>query len=188
MANRRITRILLTCGMLLISVCMSTAKPRASTLECEKIDKQEDIKFETSYELLIDKFKELKATKEEKERLKAEEEQRIKEQQEIESKTKIFRLTFYTSSQNENGGDKPTASGVELGNYQLLANNTYKLGTIINLDGYGELKVLDRGSDIFDSNINLDVFIPREYGENYSHYIKRVHNMGVQHVKGYIVE
>ena len=191
MANRRITRLLLTSGVLLISMCMSTAKPRASTLECEKIDKQEDIKFKTSYELLKEKFEELQAIKEEKERLRIEEEQKIKEQQkqqEIESRTKIFRLTFYTSSPNENGGDKPTASGVELGNYRLLANNTYKLGTIINLDGYGELKVLDRGSSIFDSNINLDVFIPREYGESYSQYIRRVRNMGVQYVKGYIVE
>ena len=191
MANRRITRLLLTSGVLLVSMCTSTAKPSASTLECEIIDKQEDIKFKTNYELLIDKFKKLKATKEEKERLRIEEEQKIKEQQkqqEIESKTKIFRLTFYTSSPNENGGDKPTASGAKLGDYKLLASNVYKLGTVINLDGYGELQVLDRGSSIFNNDINLDVFIPREYGESYSHYIKRVHDMGVQYVKGYIVE
>lgn len=97
-----------------------------------------------------------------------------------------FILTFYTSLNCENGYGAVTCRGENLVE-GIVASNYYPLGTIINLDKYGEVIVADRGSKNFNSNNRLDVYIPREYGESEYQYYKRVNKMGKQKVKGKIL-
>lgn len=103
-------------------------------------------------------------------------------------KWKTFTLTFYTSLPSENGGWSLTASGKKISNIPkpMIANNYYPLGSKIYLEGYGLLKVEDRGGKDFNSSTGLDIYIPRHKGESASSYYRRVNNMGRKKVRGYL--
>jgi 3D (Asp-Asp-Asp) domain-containing protein len=123
-----------------------------------------------------------------------EETNKIKKQKQEEGKKENepewqeFILTFYSSLNCENGFGNKTCTGEKL--YDgLVASNYYRLNTRIQLEGWGEVTVGDRGSDrYFNNDYRLDVYIPKEQGESDSHYFKRVNNMGKIKVKGYIVK
>lgn len=99
-----------------------------------------------------------------------------------------FEITFYTSSKEENGSHNITASGEKLGNEMLLASNVYPFGTVIYLEGYGELIVKDRGGKEFNSYNRVDVYIPINKGESYSDYKKRALEYGRKIVKGKVIK
>lgn len=98
-----------------------------------------------------------------------------------------FTLSFYTSLTKENS----SAGGITCEMIPLrepmVANNVLPLNTIINLEGYGEVIVKDHGSYRFDNPNRLDVFVARNEGESDRRYYKRVNRMGIQKVKGYII-
>lgn len=97
-------------------------------------------------------------------------------------------LTFYTSLEEENGGYKGiNCLGKKL-TPGMVANNVLPLGTEIYTNEFGTLTVYDRGGNNFDTIHRLDVYIPRNDGENDREYLKRVNNMGKVKVKGYIVK
>lgn len=98
---------------------------------------------------------------------------------------RTFILTFYTNLASENGGYGSTASGESL-RYGMVASNTYGLGTRIYLEGFGNMRVADRGGSSFNSSNRLDVFIPRRAGESNGAYYRRVNSMGIRRVTGYI--
>ncbi|EKQ58077.1 MULTISPECIES: 3D domain-containing protein [unclassified Clostridium] len=119
--------------------------------------------------------------------------QQVKEIEETPKKSepewKDFTLTFYTSLDSENSSAGPvTCQGKPL-SPGGVANNVMPLNTKIYLEGYGQVVVNDRGSDkYFGVDNRLDVFIEREPGESDRQYFKRVNNLGVQKVKGYILK
>lgn len=127
----------------------------------------------------------------EKDKKKELELKKLKEEEEKNKKPepKEFILTFYTSLKCENSSagavtcqNKPLVSGG-------VANNVIPLNTKIYLEGYGQVVVNDKGSDkYFGVDNRLDVYIPREPGENDEHYLQRVNNYGVKKVQGYIVQ
>lgn len=123
--------------------------------------------------------------KAEEERLRKEKE--LEEQKKNEPEWQEFVLTFYTSLNSENGYGSITCTGSKL--YDgLVASNYYKLNTKIQLQGWGEVIVGDRGGSNFNNDFRLDVFVPKESNESDSHYYSRVNNMGKVKVKGYIVK
>ncbi|EHJ01024.1 MULTISPECIES: 3D domain-containing protein [unclassified Clostridium] len=116
--------------------------------------------------------------------LKKEQKDKINEQE-----SKEFTLTFYTSLKSENS----SAGAVTCENKPLtpggVANNILPLNTKIYLEGYGQVVVNDRGSNkYFNVDNKLDVYIPREPGENDKQYFRRVNDYGIQKVKGYIIK
>ena len=104
-------------------------------------------------------------------------------------KTILFKLSFYTTLPSENGGYSVTAGGENLiGLKNAVASNYYPLGTKIYLDGFGTVRVADRGGSNFNSSTRLDVLIQRKEGESNTAYLQRVNNMGIQTIEGYIVK
>lgn len=101
---------------------------------------------------------------------------------------KEFTVTYYTSMPNENSllYGSVNCIGEPLGSEMMIASNYYPLYTKINLDGYGELEVRDRGSSRFDCDNRIDLYIPILEGENSNTYYKRVQSMGVDKVIGFI--
>ena len=112
----------------------------------------------------------------------------IKRQEEVVESTMDFILTFYTSLDCENGyGNGITCTGSKM--YDgIVANNILKLGTIIKLDGFGEVTVGDRGGRNFNTSNRLDVYIPKLSSESNSEYYRRVQKMGKIVVKGRIIK
>lgn len=98
---------------------------------------------------------------------------------------KTFRLSFYTNLPSENGGYTITASGKSL-RYGMAASNYYSIGKDIYLEGMGTFTVEDRGGPNFNNSTRLDILIPRKSGESNSTYLRRVNNMGLKNVKGYV--
>lgn len=98
---------------------------------------------------------------------------------------KTFTLSFYTNLPSENGGWSITASGQSL-KYGMAASNYYSIGKKIQLEGWGEFTIEDRGGSNFNNSTRLDIFIPRKSGESNSTYLNRVNKMGHQSVKGYV--
>lgn len=101
-----------------------------------------------------------------------------------------FELTFYSNLDMENysgcGGITSTGNKLFDG---VVASNYYKINTKIKLQGWGEVTVLDRGSDkYFNNDYRLDVYIPRESNESDSHYYSRVNKMGKVKVKGIVLK
>lgn len=100
-----------------------------------------------------------------------------------------FKLSFYTTLPEHNGGYTKTASGESIvGLKNVVASNYYPLGTKIYLEGFGTVRVADRGGPDFNSSVRLDVLIQRKSGESNKEYTARVWDMGRQTVSGYIVE
>lgn len=97
-----------------------------------------------------------------------------------------LKLTFYTDLNCENteeyGGVDAVGNDLTFG---TVANNYYPIGTEIKI-GDNNFTVTDRGGNGFNNYYNLDVFIPREYGENDDDYYTRINYMGVKEVVGYI--
>lgn len=129
----------------------------------------------------------------ENEKKKAEEE-RLRKEKELEEqkKNKIewqeFILTFYSSSNSENGYGAITSQGKRLSRGGV-ANNVIPQNTKIYLDKWGEVVVNDKGSNKhFSVDNRLDVYIEREAGESDSEYVRRVNSYGRQRVKGYIIK
>ena len=97
-----------------------------------------------------------------------------------------FKCTYYTSLPSENGGYTVTCEGKPLeGN--IVANNTLPLGTKILLNDT-VYTVSDRGSSRFDNINRLDVLVERNPGESDEEYLKRVNNLGVEYIEGYIIK
>lgn len=100
-----------------------------------------------------------------------------------------FKLSFYTTLPEHNGGYMKTASGENIvGLKNVVASNYYPLGTKIYLEGFGTVRVADRGGSDFNSSIRLDVLIQRKSGESNAEYAARVWDMGRQTINGYIVK
>ncbi len=100
-----------------------------------------------------------------------------------------FKLSFYTTLPEHNGGYTKTASGESIaGLKNVVASNYYPLGTKIYLEGFGTVRVADRGGSDFNSSIRLDVLIQRKNGESNAEYAARVWDMGRQTISGYIVK
>lgn len=100
-----------------------------------------------------------------------------------------FKLSFYTTLPEHNGGYTKTASGESIvGLKNVVASNYYPLGTKIYLEGFGTVRVADRGGPDFNSSIRLDVLIQRKSGESNKEYAARVWDMGRQTISGYIVK
>lgn len=98
---------------------------------------------------------------------------------------RTFSITFYTDLPEENGGNVYTASGERL-SAGMVASNVYSLGTRIYLEGYGTVRVADRGGSSFNSSSRLDLFVPRLPGESNARYKSRVNSMGRVTVRGYV--
>lgn len=123
----------------------------------------------------------------ENEKKKAEEQEQKEIEKNDEPEWQEFVLTYYTSLNSENGYGSITCTGSKL--YDgLVASNYYKLNTKIQLQGWGEVTVGDRGGSNFNNDFRLDVFVPKNPNESDSHYFKRVNNMGKVKVKGRIVK
>lgn len=151
-------------------------------LERRKLEKDPEIKKqrELEKEIQLQKQKEIEIQK-----------QKEKENEEKKNKLeyKEFILTFYTSLECENS----SAGAVTCQNKPLMpggvANNVIPQNTKIHLEGYGQVTVNDRGSDkYFGVDNRLDVYIPREPGENDQQYSRRVNSYGIQKVQGYIIK
>ena len=136
----------------------------------------------------LDRLEEERIKKEEAERIAAEEKKR-QEQERKSSLNKIFKLSFYTTLPEENGGYTNMANGKPIvGAYNVVASNYYPLGTKIYLEGFGTMVVSDRGGSAFNSSDRLDVLIQRREGESVANYKARVRKLGRQQIPGKIVD
>lgn len=136
----------------------------------------------------LDKLEEERIKKEEAERAKIEKQEREKREREA-SLNKVFKLSFYTTLPEENGGHSNMANGKPIvGAYNVVASNYYPLGTKIYLEGFGTMVVSDRGGSAFNSSARLDVLIQRREGESTADYKARVRKLGRQEVSGKIIK
>ena len=136
----------------------------------------------------LDRLEEERVKKEEAERMATEEKKR-QEQERKSSLNKIFKLSFYTTLPEENGGYTNMANGKPIvGAYNVVASNYYPLGTKIYLEGFGTMVVSDRGGSAFNSSDRLDVLIQRREGESVANYKARVRKLGRQQISGKIVD
>lgn len=136
----------------------------------------------------LDRLEEERIKKEEAERMAAEEKKR-QEQERKSSLNKIFKLSFYTTLPEENGGHTNMANGKPIVEaYNVVASNYYPLGTKIYLEGFGTMVVSDRGGSAFNSPDRLDVLIQRREGESVANYKARVRKLGRQQISGKIVD
>ena len=178
-------------------VSPSTITPvhnKAMQIAEKRVDNNEMVEIQ---DLRLKKFMEqVEKDKAELEKKKAEEEAKkqkekeLEEQKKKEPQWKEFELTFYSNLDMENysGCGGVTSTGNKLFD-GVVASNYYKINTKIKLQGWGEVTVLDRGSDkYFNNDYRLDVYIPREHGESDSHYLSRVNKMGRVKVKGCILK
>ena len=141
----------------------------------------------------LDRLEEERVKKEESERARIEEKEREKKEKEKQEReaslNKIFKLSFYTTLPEENGGHANMANGKPiLGAYNVVASNYYPLGTKIYLEGFGTMVVSDRGGSAFNSSARLDVLIQRREGESTADYKARVRKLGRQEVSGKIIK
>ena len=98
-----------------------------------------------------------------------------------------FEITFYTDLNCENGFGNLAATGEVLED-GMIANNFLDFGTNVYIEGYGLKTVKDRGSKKYFKTVdNVDIFIPRNYGEGDEEYYRRVNDMGRRKVKGYVL-
>ena len=136
----------------------------------------------------LDKLEKEKLEREEAERIQ-EEERKKEEERKTASLNKIFKLSFYTTLPEENGGYANMANGKPIvGAYNVVASNYYPLGTKIYLEGFGTMVVSDRGGSAFNSSVRLDVLIQRREGESTADYKARVRKLGRQEVSGKIIK
>nr|DAH73298.1 MAG TPA: 3D containing protein [Caudoviricetes sp.] len=128
----------------------------------------------------------LKAEKEQEKKRKEEELANLQKQQ---NKKRMinFELTFYTFLECKDKWDAVTCHGDKP--YQgIVASNIYPQGTVIHLEGWGEVLVWDRGGSNFNSPNRLDVFIDPLPNETEAQYKARAFSLGRIFTKGYIKE
>lgn len=136
----------------------------------------------------LDRLEEERIKKEEAEKMAAEKREKEKQEKEA-SLNKVFKLSFYTTLPEENGGHANMANGKPIvGAYNVVASNYYPLGTKIYLEGFGTMVVSDRGGSAFNSPDRLDVLIQRKEGESVANYKARVRKLGRQQISGKIVD
>ena len=136
----------------------------------------------------LDRLEEERIKKEEAEKMAAEKREKEKQEREA-SLNKVFKLSFYTTLPEENGGHANMANGKPIvGAYNVVASNYYPLGTKIYLEGFGTMVVSDRGGSAFNSPDRLDVLIQRKEGESVANYKARVRKLGRQQISGKIVD
>lgn len=183
-------------------ICSSTATfgtSQAKTIECELVSQFKLQEPKVKLYITNEEYKQIKLQKEielkkqrikdeeirlEAERLRiAEEQKRVEEQ--IANSKQEFVLTFYTEDDNQNGYGAITCTGAKLSD-GMVASNYYPLGTIIYLEGYGEVTVSDTGGGNFSNSSRLDVFVARQNGEDISVTNQRALRLGKQVVNGYI--
>jgi 3D (Asp-Asp-Asp) domain-containing protein len=179
-------------GTLLFTTPTSNLKPFQTTEQ--SVEKQADINgmvHKNNLGLIKHPIEtQFENKKLENEKKKAEEQkQKELEQKKNEPEWQEFILTFYSGLACENSPKgNITCTGKKLES-DMIANNVYKLGTQIYLEGYGQKVVADRGSNKhFGTSNRLDVYIEKEPNESESHYLKRVNSYGVKKVKGYVIK
>lgn len=103
-------------------------------------------------------------------------------------------LSHYGDTAGENGGyAHKTASGGNLFD-GVIASNNFSFNTKIYIEHYGRtFTVKDTGNTsvlkrLPDGSIKIDVFVPREQGESYSHYKSRLLQLGIVKTYGYIIK
>lgn len=183
----------------LFFVSPSTLTPfcnKATQVFEKQVDNNNKMVLKTDkYGLLINPIQEqfekdkIELEKKKSEELKLQKEKELQEQKKNEIQWQEFELTFYSGLACENSPKGAiTCTGSKL--YDgIVASNHYKLGTKIQLQGFGEVVVGDRGSDkYFNNDYRLDVFISRNQGESDSHYYSRVNKMGKVKIKGHVIK
>lgn len=99
-----------------------------------------------------------------------------------------FQVSYYTDLNSENGFGPINCKGERLAQ-GMVANNVLELGTQIYLPELGLKTVSDRGSARHFSRVDaIDVFVPRNEGETDNEYYKRVNDLGIHTVTGYILK
>ena len=186
--------MVLLSSSLLFTIPTSTMTPLANNIKEEaNVDR---MIHKDRFGLLINPIQEqferdrLEIEKKKAEELKIQKEKELREQKKNEPQWQEFELTFYSSLDIENysGCGGITCTGGKLFD-GVVASNYYKINTQIKLQGWGEVTVLDKGSDkYFNNDYRLDVYIPREHNESDSHYYSRVNKMGKVKVKGQIIK
>ena len=151
-----------------------------------------DIKFKQLIQT-CEEYKTIKDYEIEKEKKELERQKQLQQEKEnIEnsnisnsiSEEKInFICSFYSGSDEENGGQTLTASGQSL-REGIVASNNFKFGTRIHIDKLGEYQVEDTGNPNFIKQINentykIDVYV------NSSEEAER---LGVIKSTGYIIK
>lgn len=192
------TMCLLSLSLLFTASTVNTKPMFVAEQSIEKINLKM-IQTDSNNDLLMNKFKiqngektsiQLYIEEQERIRIEAEKQKKLKEERlkEQENEWREFELTFYTSLNCENGYGAKTCNNRPLSR-GVVANNHYKQYTKLYLEEYGEVTVADKGSDKhFNNDFRLDVFVPRNNGENDKEYFNRVNNMGRQKVKGKIIK
>ena len=182
--------------LIFITPSTVTPFPEAKQLIDSKINSNEMVLKTDRFGLIISpiqiQFEKDKIENEKKkaEELKLQKAKELEEQKKNEIQWQEFELTFYSNLDMENysGCGGITSTGHKLFD-GVVASNYYKINTKIKLEGWGNVTVLDRGSDkYFNNDYRLDVFIPRESNESDSHYFNRVNKMGRVKVKGCVIK
>lgn len=101
-------------------------------------------------------------------------------------------ISYYTDLLCENTSyGSVDAMGKQLKYGTLAIPRELPLGTRFKIDGHDTIFTgTDRGSKkhirfIDDKTMKIDLFIPRQNGENNSQYYNRVNDMGITKTKGY---
>lgn len=187
---------LLFATLLMCSLTATFGTPQAKTVEFELVSQFKLIEPKVNLYITNQEIKQIKLQKEleiEKQKKIAEENERVRlEQIRIDKTYCDFVLTYYALLSQECGNTLGvTASGKQVQEGMVASPKALSFGTKILIEG-NEYTVEDRGSSKYikvnnDGSIRLDVFIGRLNGESDSQYSKRVNDMGVKRVKGYIV-
>lgn len=102
-------------------------------------------------------------------------------------KKKDIIISHYGDTYEQNGGyPNITCTGAKLSD-GMVASNVYPLGTKFYWNGK-VYTVADKGGSHFDRYDRLDVFVPRNKGENDRDYIKRIYKYGKKTVSTHILE
>lgn len=186
MLNKMVLPLVLSTTLMISSMPTTTSFQQAKGLIVENDEQIKTIELKSNFQLFQEEVtKKTEENKKEKERLEKEQTQKaeIKKQ----NNTQDYTLTFYGWVECVGGRKAITTHGVKP--YEgMVANNVIPQGTIIKLEGYGEVIVADRGGNNFNVSNRLDVYIDSLPGESESHYQKRIDKMGRVTVKGTILK
>lgn len=98
-------------------------------------------------------------------------------------------ITFYTSLESENGKGRANMNAIGgklVANQSIAAPRDIPFGSVLEIEGYGNRIVDDRGSKKYikwlnseKTHMKVDLYVARNSGETDSQYWQRVNNMGV---------
>ena len=92
-----------------------------------------------------------------------------------------FTLTYYGTSEEENGGfEGITCTGKKL-KEGMAASNYYELGTVIEFEDGSKVTISDKGGKDFDSPNRLDIYV-----DTYSDEV--LNKLGRKKIKGKIIK